>query len=71
MEEEVKAAAEKGQSVAYTVVPQYRTDTSKVPYKFVLTARGYYKSGFAALSDSMTVYNTYGPAGANLGDVLK
>ncbi|WP_208780080.1 LamG-like jellyroll fold domain-containing protein [Streptomyces griseorubiginosus] len=71
MEDEVKKAAQRGQSVAYTVVPQYRTAGSKVPYRFVLTARGYYNSGAAGLSDTMTVYNTYGPSGVNLGDVVK
>ncbi|MFD1663206.1 DNA/RNA non-specific endonuclease, partial [Streptomyces caeni] len=70
MEDEVKRATEKGQSVAYTVIPQYRTDNSKVPYRFLLTARGYYNSGAAGLSDTMTVYNTYGPSGVNLGDVV-
>jgi RHS repeat-associated protein len=71
MEDEVKKAAQRGQSVAYTVIPQYRTGSSKVPYRFVLTARGYYNSGSAGLRDTMTVYNTYGPSGANLGDVVK
>lgn len=31
---------------------------------------GHYSSGAAGLSDTMTVYNTYGPFGTNLGDVV-
>ncbi|MFD1662449.1 DNA/RNA non-specific endonuclease, partial [Streptomyces caeni] len=71
MEDKVKQAANQGQSVSYTVVPMYRTDTSKVPYQFVLTARGYYNSGVAGLRDTMIVGNTYGVTGPNLGDVVK
>ncbi|MFE2432931.1 DNA/RNA non-specific endonuclease [Streptomyces sp. NPDC059373] len=71
MEREVKMAAKTGQSVAYTVTPQYRSDTSKVPYRFVLTARGYYNNGTAGLGDTMMVDNTYGSTEVNLGDVVK
>jgi RHS repeat-associated protein len=71
MEDEVKVAAKEGQSVSYTVIPQYRSAASKVPYRFVLTARGYWDNGTAGLRDTMTVDNTYGSPGPNLGDVVK
>ncbi|NEC85946.1 LamG-like jellyroll fold domain-containing protein [Streptomyces sp. SID12501] len=71
MEREVKAAANQGQSVSYTVLPQYRSASNKVPYQFVLTARGYYRNGTAGLRDTMAVDNTYGTTGVNLGDVIK
>ncbi|MGA5821502.1 LamG-like jellyroll fold domain-containing protein [Kitasatospora sp. NPDC094028] len=71
MERDVKQAALSGQSVLYTVIPKYRSDASKVPYQFVLTARGYYANGVAGFKRDMTVENTYGVGGVNLGDVIK
>ncbi|MFJ9626187.1 hypothetical protein ACIRU8_00675 [Streptomyces sp. NPDC101175] len=60
-----------GQSVSCTVLPQHRSASNKVPYRFMLTARGYYRNGTAGLRDTMTVDNTYGATGVNLGDVIK
>ncbi|MFD5464833.1 LamG-like jellyroll fold domain-containing protein [Kitasatospora sp. NPDC127059] len=71
MEREVKQAALGGQSVLYVVIPKYRSDASKVPYKFVLSARGYYANGAAGINRDMDVDNTYGVGGVNLGDVIK
>ncbi|MGW2372175.1 hypothetical protein [Kitasatospora sp. NPDC001683] len=71
MEREVKQAALGGQSVLYVVIPKYRSDASKVPYKFVLSARGYYANGAAGINRDMEVDNTYGVGGVNLGDVIK
>ncbi|WUH95300.1 DUF6531 domain-containing protein [Streptomyces sp. NBC_00433] len=71
MEKRVKKAALAGQSVTYLVVPLYRNASSKVPYRFLLSARGYYSSGVPGLRSTMKIDNTYGPTGVNMGYVIK
>jgi hypothetical protein len=69
-ERKVATAARGLQSVLYIVIPQYRSETSKAPYRFIITARGYYADGSQGIRASAKIYNTYGPSGVNLGDVL-